>query len=527
MRTTLLILFLSFVSLTGIWAEDAPAAESRLTAPEWAQPAQLQQIRGRFDGKILIESITQQEFLLENPAPFDPLKFANLDIEVKGWTGTHNSAQSIQASSSPHVLISPFWSLPFLLLLACIACMPFINKKFWEHNYHRVSVGLAVLVGAAYVVFFGHYGSHRMGETALEYFKFMALVGSLFVVSGGILIEISGHGTPVVNTLLLATGALLANVFGTTGASALLIRPFLRINQGRLRPFHVVMFIFIVSNCGGALTPIGDPPLFLGYIYGVPFHWTLVNCWGAWLLTIGLLLAVFFVLDRADHDPALSKAPTRVTVKGAVNFLCLGLILLGVFADKLLAEYVSPNLESYPIGALVMLTAAFAGYRLSKPEYLSHNEFSFGPIKEVAFLFAGIFATMVPALDYLAANAQHLGIQTPGAFYFGSGLLSSFLDNAPTYLNFLTAAHGLKDATLSKAGMPMFLAQYPQYLVAVSLGSVFFGACTYIGNGPNFMVKSIADASGAQTPSFFGYIFKYTLPILVPIYTLVWLIFLS
>ena len=454
----------------------------------------------------------------------DLRRFDKQEVEIRGYRGLAHGAQTIQATTPPQILVPATWSLPFLLLLACIACFPFINKRFWEHYYHYIAMGLGMLVVVMYAILLEDYGRHKMLETLLEYIKFIALVGSLFVVTGGILIDVSGEGGPLLNTLLLGVGAVLANFFGTTGASALLIRPYLRLNKERVRTFHVVFFIFIVSNCGGALTPIGDPPLFLGYLYGVPFSWTIANCWPAWLVVIGILLAAFFVVDRFGAPRAKSHESNRIRISGALNFVWLAVVLSGVFLDKFLAEHVSKSFEAYPLGALLMVVAAIAAHKLSNPENLAKNEFNFGPIKEVAFLFLGIFSTMVPALDYLAANAGKLGVTTPGGFYFASGILSSLLDNAPTYLNFLTAAFGLKGLSVDR-DMGKFIAEHAQYLLAISLGSVFFGACTYIGNVPNFMVKAIAETSGAPTPSFFGYIFKYT-PILMVIYTLVWFLFL-
>ena len=429
------------------------------------------------------------------------------------------------ASDAPAASIPVSWSIPFVLLLASIAIVPFINKRFWEHYYAHISIGLGLIVVAIYFAQLGGYGREKVLETALEYFKFIALVGSLFVVSGGILIDISGGGHPRVNTLLLMSGLALANIVGTTGASALLIRPYLRINKDRLRPFHVVLFIFIISNCAGALTPIGDPPLFLGYINGVPFEWTILHCWKPWLLANGLLLAVFFVLDSTLAPKTHHHNPNKVVIAGWKNVLCLGVVLLGVFLDQLVAQW-NPNLAQVPSGALLMLAAAFTAYGLSDRRILQHNDFHLGPIKEVALLFVGIFATMMPALAYLQANAANLGIKTPGGFYFASGSLSSVLDNAPAYLNFLSAAMGLERLTLNPADVKHFADAFPDYLRAISLGAVFFGACTYIGNGPNFMVKAIAESAGAHTPGFFAYIFKYTLPILIPIFVLVWYIFL-
>ncbi|MEI6236370.1 MAG: sodium:proton antiporter [Planctomycetota bacterium] len=437
-------------------------------------------------------------------------------------------ASANAAEIAGHTISIPgWWSIPFMLLLSCIACVPFIHKPFWEKFFAHISVGLGLIVAAIYMTQLGDHGRHVLGETALEYFKFIALVGSLFVVAGGILVDISGGGNPRVNVLILIAGLLLANIVGTTGASVLLIRPFLRINKDRMKPFHIVMFIFIVSNCAGALTPIGDPPLFLGYINGVPFEWTILHCWAPWAVANGLLLAVFFVLDSRCAVASHHHNPNKVVIAGWGNVACLGVVLLGVFLDRILATYVSPQLAAWPLGALLMVTAAFIAHRRADPRILKHNDFHFGPIHEVGLLFIGIFATMMPALAYLEQNAASLGISTPGSFYFVTGSLSSVLDNAPAYLNFLSAAQGLKGIPMNPAGVLKFSETYPQYLRAISLGAVFFGACTYIGNGPNFMVKAIAESAGVETPGFFEYIYKYTVPILLPIFTLVWFIFLA
>lgn len=520
------VLLLLALLLCGFVAGGESATNEK---PDWALTDRPETIRGKITlsgtgraGTFYVETADKAYMVIRSAALVQP--YLNLTAEVKGWTGEYEGIPVIQPVQTPTVLVPWWWALPFVLLLAAIAVVPFINKRFWERHYHHIALMLGAIVVAVYLVHLHGYGRHRIADVGLEYFKFIALIGSLFVVSGGILIDVSGHGTPLVNTLLLGAGAVTANLFGTTGASALLIRPFLRINKERLRPFHVVLFIFIVANCGGVLTPIGDPPLFLGYLNGVPFEWTILNCWPAWLLTVGLLLIVFFLLDSFAAPKGTSQEPTRVRVSGAFSFLCLGVVLFAVFLDKILAN-VSPAYEHYPLGAVLMILAAFTAHAFAKRENLARNEFTFGPIVEVAYLFAGIFATMVPALDYLSANAGKLGVQTPTGFYFASGMLSSVLDNAPTYLNFLTAAHGLKGIPLAPENMPAFIAQHADYLLAISLGSVFFGACTYIGNGPNFMVKAIADASGAQTPGFFGYILKYTLLILLPIYVVVWMAF--
>lgn len=429
----------------------------------------------------------------------------------------------------------PLMVAPFALLLLAIALMPFVAKHWWEHNYKKVAVGLGLIVVAYYVIVLGN--AERMVTTAVEYSGFIALIGSLFVIAGGIHIKMSGRSTPTTNTGILALGAVLANLIGTTGASMLLIRPYLRINKYRSAPYQVILFIFIVSNTGGALTPIGDPPLFLGYLKGVPFFWLLTkpNVLFAWLLCVCLLLAVFYVLDSRnfrEHQSEVRRATEdRVEVEGTHNFLWLFLIIALVLVQK--ADWVqalgSDHLVTVIIAAL-MGGVAWLAYTNANTDALRENEFSFDPVKEVGFLFVGIFATMVPALDLLEKHAGDLGITSVAQFYWGSGALSSVLDNAPTYLNFLTAAFGLHHLSLeAPADVARFLTEpeLSRYIVAVSLGSVFFGANTYIGNGPNFMVKSIAESAGVECPSFFGYVFRFSLPILIPIFALVSVLFLG
>ncbi len=411
--------------------------------------------------------------------------------------------------------VHPGMMAPFVVLLLAIALMPFVRRRWWEAYYPHVCFGLGLIV-CAYYVFALDY--RRMLEISVDYFSFIVLIGSLFVASGGIFLHTERHATPWMNTLLLAIGALSANVLGTTGASVLLIRPFLRINRPRVRGFHVVFFIFIVSNMGGALTPIGDPPLFLGYLNGVPFQWTLLQVWHIWLAAILLVLAVFFLFDTYSYRQWREEKRRRVReagfeLRGARNFFFLFIILVAVFAEP-------------PVREIIMITAAAAAYRFANKEALRANEFTFTPIKEVAILFAGIFATMVPALDWLALNADRIGIRTPGQFYWASGILSSFLDNAPTYLNFLSAAMGLHHMVLGNPDhMKILISEHARLLQAISVAAVFFGANTYIGNGPNFMVKAIAEHAGVKCPSFFGYIFRYSLPVLIPIFFLVWFLF--
>ncbi|MGA0849761.1 MAG: sodium:proton antiporter [Chthoniobacterales bacterium] len=426
-------------------------------------------------------------------------------------------ASGLLLASAAHAP-SPWMILPFVLMLLAIALMPFIHAHWWEKHYAKVAAGLGLFTAGYYVLFL-HDGPHML-EVAHEYVSFIALIASLFIVAGGIHIRVRGESTPLRNTLYLATGAVLANFIGTTGASMLMIRPWIRMNKYRITAFHVVFFIFIVSNAGGALTPIGDPPLFLGYLRGVPFFWSVAELWPAWAFLLGGLLAVFYVFDRINFARApevvreLETGYEKFAVDGKRNFAFIAVILAAVF-------FPSPWRE------LLMAGAAAASWNFTPKPVHESNHFNFHPIKEVAWLFFGIFGTMVPALDYLQIHADKLGISTPAAFYTVTGLLSSCLDNAPTYLTFLAAALGQQGLSLkSEADVALFAAEHAITLAAISLGAVFFGAATYIGNGPNFMVKSICEHAKVRTPSFFDYVLRYTLPILAPLLALVAWLFL-
>ncbi|MGH7151375.1 MAG: sodium:proton antiporter, partial [Planctomycetota bacterium] len=405
----------------------------------------------------------------------------------------------------------PVWLVgPFVGLLAAIAVFPVVAPSWWRKRFPVVSSLLGGFVVAWYVAVRGE--AEPVAHRGLEYVSFIALIGSLYVASGGILIRVSRRGTPVVNTILLLLGAFLANVFGTTGASAILIRPFLRINRGRVHPYHVVFFIFLVSNCGGALTPIGDPPLFMGYIKGVGFWWVAEHAFGVWATVVLGLLATFFSIDayqawkRPGPEPPVGR--TGIEFVGIQNFFWLFVILGAVFLGRPLG---------FGVPELIMVIAAAVAHRTSARSVLAENEFDLHPIREVAILFAGIFATMIPALQYLEAHARDFGLNSPAAFYFKTGVLSAFLDNTPTYLSFLTVAAGQHGLSLERAAdVAAFVAAQPRTLLAISMGAVFFGAATYIGNGPNFMVKSIAERAGVRCPSFLGYVAKYAVPFLLP-----------
>lgn len=421
-----------------------------------------------------------------------------------------------QPAVVPFPQVSAWLMLPFLLLLIAIAVGPVLNRRWWDKYYPHLSLGLGFAVFAYYSLYLDF---HRMAGTLVEYFSFIVLLGSLFVAAGGIFLHAERHATPLANTALLAAGALVSNLLGTTGASMLLIRPYVRINRARIRSFHIVFYIFLVSNIGGSLTPIGDPPLLLGYLNGVPFFWTARHLLAPWLTALALVLAVFYISDlrsyrkwvAAHHHPA---GEARFQLKGKRNIFFLAIILAAVFAQT-------------PVREIIMIVTASAAYQFARKDALRENAFTFAPIREVAILFAGIFATMVPALDWLALNTSRLGLRTPGEFFWASGGLSSVLDNAPTYLSFLSTILGLHKLALGNPyHMKILLLDYGRFLEGISLGSVFFGACTYIGNGPNFMVRSIAQHAGIECPSFLGYIVRYSLPILIPIYAVIWLLFL-
>jgi Na+/H+ antiporter NhaD/arsenite permease-like protein len=420
----------------------------------------------------------------------------------------------------------PFWLLaPFAILILAIAMGPLLIAPLWHRRYPLISTSLAAIVIAYYLLI--RRNSGPVISALEEYISFIALIGSLFVVSGGIRIGVAGESTPFRNVVFLLLGAVLANFLGTTGAAMLLIRPWIRMNRYRITGYHIVFFIFIVANIGGCLTPIGDPPLFLGYLRGVPFFWTLQHLWLEWLAVIGLILTVFYLLDRANFNRAPKEIQKKETehesfqIEGWRNSLFLGAILIAV----LIRGWGAP----WFISDSIMVASAWASYHFTSPSIRQGNEFTFEPLKEVAWLFLGIFATLIPLIHLLTASAHNLGHPSNLQYYWMTGSLSAFLDNAPTYLTFLTLALNLHEPVLhlfDQTEVARFALQDPATLAAISLGAVFFGGATYIGNGPNLMIKSIAESSKIHMPSFFGYILRFTLPILIPILAFVGWVFL-
>ncbi len=434
------------------------------------------------------------------------------------------------------------WAIPFAGILLSIALVPLLAPIFWHHHFGKVAAawGLLFLVPFAVV-----YGPHAAGvgfthALMAEYIPFIMLLTALFTVAGGIHIRGNLHGSPGLNTAILAIGALLASVMGTTGASMLLLRPLIRANDNRVHRTHVfVFFIFIVSNVGGSLTPLGDPPLFLGFLKGVDFFWTLQHIWPETLFLTSSLLAIFYVLDvrayrkegRMQVDP--TPDTRRLGFDGAINFWLLGAIIALVLMSGFWKSPVEFNVWGTPVGLPGLLrdiglaVITLVSLAITPASVHSDNQFAWGPMQEVAKLFAGIFLTIIPVIAMLKAGTAGPfagvvnlvthpdGSPNPAMYFWATGLLSSFLDNAPTYLVFFNTAGGDPQALMTT---------YASTLAAISAGAVFMGANSYIGNAPNLMVKAIAEDRGVKMPSFFGYM-AWSGAILIPLFILVTFLF--
>jgi Na+/H+ antiporter NhaD/arsenite permease-like protein len=439
--------------------------------------------------------------------------------------------------------LAPIWGVPFAGILLSIAVLPLLAPRFWHHHFGKVAAAwaLAFLVPFALVFGLPAAGGGFVHALLAEYVPFVILLTALFTISGGIYIRGNLHGSPGLNTAVLAIGAVLASLMGTTGASMLLVRPLIRANDNRAHKTHVfVFFIFIVSNAGGSLTPLGDPPLFLGFLQGVEFFWTVTQIFPETLFLVGTLLALFFVLDswfyhrREELLPADPTPDSRgIGFDGARNFWLLGAVVGLVLLSGLWKSPVVFHLAGTELGlpglvrdaGLVIVT--LLSLKFTPPSVHADNQFSWGPMQEVAKLFAGIFLTIIPVIAMLRAGVDGPfgaivsavtrpdGTPNPAMYFWASGILSSFLDNAPTYLVFFNTAGG--DAKVLMTTLAPTLA-------AISAGSVFMGANSYIGNAPNLMVKAIAEERGVKMPSFFGYM-AWSVTILVPLFaviTLIW-----
>ncbi len=458
---------------------------------------------------------------------------------------------SVMASGNiqENVPCVPFWlCIPFAALLLCIAVFPLIKAHWWETHQPIVVIILSLL----FIIPFGAiFGVSTALETVLEcivndYLTFIILLFGLFCVAGNITLEGDLAGSPRVNAVALVIGTFLSSCVGTTGASMLMVRPIIKMNSWRKRKSHImVFFIFLISNIGGCLTPIGDPPLLMGFMRGVPFFWSL-HLFPMFIFNTIVLVAIFLLIDRHNYrkdiaegrKPDISRPGTNLKLRGAHNIIFIIMIVAAVILSGFLPSLPAfQNAQGNVIGipifgevtlglpsvieiALILL-AAFLSFKTTSPAIRTSNHFTWGAIKEVAVLFIGIFITMQPALMLLKANGASLGITEPSQMFWTTGLLSSFLDNTPTYLVFLTTAGALGFTS----GMATSLGTIPvKMLTAISCGAVFMGANTYIGNAPNFMVKSISDENGIRMPSFFKYML-WSFAFLVPVFVLDMLIF--
>lgn len=446
----------------------------------------------------------------------------------------------------------PVWSIiPFVGMLLSIAIVPLVKPEWWEHNLLKVSILWSLL----FLIPFGiAYGAKVLTFNLLEivlldYVPFIVLLLGLFVAAGGIALKGTLAGTPKVNLAILLIGTLLASWIGTTGAAMLFIRPIIRANKWREKKAHVVIFfIFMVANIGGSLTPVGDPPLFLGFLRGVPFFWTM-KLLPLMLMNIAILSVLFFIIDsraykkelaagRSPKDVMAAGEKEPLKIEGAHNFIFIGMIVFTVILNGKLGMMDSLKDENgmtigldvfegirlqinWFVQIIFILIAALLSMKTTKKTTRELNAFTFAPIKEVAELFIGIFITMIPALALLHAHGAELGLSSPWHFFWATGVLSSFLDNAPTYLVFMTTAASLGSTTGLTTAVGTIL---PINLIAVSAGAVFMGANTYIGNAPNFMVKAIAEENKIKMPSFFGYML-WSISILIPIFILDTLVF--
>jgi Na+/H+ antiporter NhaD/arsenite permease-like protein len=417
-------------------------------------------------------------------------------------------------------LVVSFWSaLPFILFLLAIAILPVRFEKWWHHNKNKLLV--SCLFSIPVLIFLWRINAWTAIQHAgQEYIEFMVMLGSLYVISGGIALTGDLKAKPTTNLLFLLLGALLANVIGTTGASMLLIRPLLKTNQQRKRTFHIpIFFIFIVSNTGGLLTPLGDPPLFLGFIKGISFVWTF-TLWKQWLLVNSILLLIFLIFDIVQYRKESAQDLIRddstthsLKLSGAALNIPL---MIGVIAAILAKKLPIP----FPFPELAMIACSVTSFLITPKSIHSANRFQWAPILEVAVLFAGIFICMIPALALIEMHGRATGISEPWQYFWMTGLLSSALDNAPTYLAMGTLATQVSDT----GSLGELALHRPDLLAAVSCGAVFMGANSYIGNGPNFMVKAIAEDMKYKMPSFFGYTF-WAILVLIPLFTLISIVF--
>lgn len=431
------------------------------------------------------------------------------------------------------------WSMiPFCIMLLMIAIGPLVAEKWWEKNLNKLIVSLVLGIPTGVCLILGGMGHDLEHQVVFDYLPFIILLFALFVITGGIHLSGDIKAKPWVNTLFLGIGFVLASLMGTTGAAMLLIRPIIETNKERKYTVHTILFfIALVANCGGLLTPLGDPPLFMLFLRGASFTW-FAGMWVEWAFVGVVLLALYYLIDsyyyKKEDIADIAKDngnQKKLCLDGKVNFIyLLGVVLSVAFVNEgyigIMKDADAPIYVKFLREIVLLILAALSYFTTSKKTRFDENKFSWAPIVEVAVLFLGIFVTMTPALAYLKAHAADLGLNASWQFYYSTGLLSSFLDNTPTAVAFHSVATGLTPDQMAAFGGEL-VAGIPDILLkAICVGAVFFGAMTYIGNGPNFMVKAIAEESGIKMPSFFGYMIKFSLVILLPVYILVQLLFL-
>ncbi len=467
-------------------------------------------------------------------------------VQGEHQEAAENMPAAEQEEGSELGRVLPIWSaIPFVGILLSIALFPLLAPGFWHHHFPKVSAFWAVLFAVPFVFVYGHEGVHEILHIYLaDYIPFIILLWGLFTVSGGILVKGTLRGTPAMNLLMLLIGTLLSSMIGTTGSAMVMIRPMLRANAHRKNKVHVfIFFIFLVANIGGSLTPLGDPPLFLGFLHGVSFFWTFTLL-KEMVFVAGFLLIIFFLIDSYNYkkegvveDTSGEVEPVRI--EGGLNFL----FLLGVIAGVLFSGFVHlGEVSIFGVHVAIqnivrdvwIVLMGLLSLKTTSKSIREGNDFNWFPILEVAYLFAGIFMTIIPALAILKAGEHGAlaslvkAVETNHDYFWVTGTLSSFLDNAPTYLTFFNTALGSLNLTEDQIRVAFAAGNinevYPEFihlLTAISLGAVYMGANTYIGNAPNFMVKSICEEAGIEMPSFFGYIIRWSLPILIPTFLLV------
>jgi len=548
-RSLIIVILICVLCAVSAWAQEeapapaetsptpAPAEEATVTPEPAVEPV----------ATPVVEPVAAEPPEAEHPAAVEHEGEAEHEAAEHGEGHGHHGVPGN---------ILPLWTaLPFVGILLSIALFPLLAPHFWHNHFGKVSAFWALVFIIPYLIKFGHNAVYDIMHIYLiDYIPFIILLWGLFTVAGGMIVRGTLRGSPAVNIVLLLIGTALASWIGTTGASMLLIRPVLRANAWRRNKTHVIVFfIFLVSNIGGSLTPLGDPPLFLGFIHGVDFFWTM-HLLKPMVFVVAILLAMFYAIDtfyyRKESAPPEDGTKEPLKIEGLHNLLFFGGIMGGVLFSGF-ARMGAITLGGVHIDLQnlvrdgVIVGMGLLSLWTTKKQLRADNEFTWFPILEVAYLFAGIFATIIPALAILKAGTSGgaapliESVNKPWHFFWVTGSLSSFLDNAPTYLTFFTTAIGkLYPAGVSEKVAACYLmgqvspAQAAQgvangfdYLLAISAGAVFMGANTYIGNAPNFMVKSIAEEAGVKMPSFFGYMFKYSLPILVTTFILVTFVF--